>query len=211
MRFPHVRYSKLTPYIRFIHNRTGLKYVMQVLENTLRLQYNKSSSVSVKYNCAEKCGADQHKGARLVTHVAEETFKRKFKRATLIFGMCILGVSLSGCGASNTLSNIGLAINGSSSSQESAQPVAQPVAVTKPPIAFAQVFGPPVNVAQKLSGALESEAQVRSIPVVKAKSVPNGYTVRGYLSAAPDKKWHQTPICLGCHKLRRQKSTSYKG
>ena len=186
MIFPHVRYRNLRAISRIMHNVTGLKYINQVLKIILGLQYKWGWLLYKKYNCTDNRGANRHKGAKLVTHVGKETFHKLSKSVGIIIGFSILGVSLSGCGAGDTLNNLGLAVTGGSTTE---QQVTQnnATAPTKPPITFAQVFGPPVNVAQKLSGALENEAQVRSIKVIKDKSAKTGYTVRGYLSASPEK------------------------
>ena len=125
-----------------------------------------------------------------MTNIRKEARGHFSRSARLSIGIGILTLSLAGCGAGDALNNIGLAISGSdnsSSSSTSSTNIASNNVQTITPIALAPVFGPPVKVAQKLSGALESEAQVRSIKVVKDKNTKPGYTVRGYLSASPTK------------------------
>ncbi len=111
-------------------------------------------------------------------------------RRVLGAGLIVGSLLMSGC-SSTTLSLPDFGFGGSSSSseqQQSSAPVQKISAQQTAPISFAPVFGPPVKVAQRLSGALEAEAQGRSIRVVKGGSSPDAYTVRGYLSASTTKQ-----------------------
>ncbi len=107
--------------------------------------------------------------------------------------LLVLGMIVSILGGCSGISLSTGSLFGDSSSSNTAQSgqQAQPVNASAParpaaPIAFAPVFGPPSKVAKSLSGALASQAQGRNLNVVTTSSSPE-YTVRGYLSASPDK------------------------
>ncbi len=107
--------------------------------------------------------------------------------------LLVLGLIVSALGGCSgiSLSTGSLFGDSSNNSTNQAQQQVQPVNATAPsrpaaPIAFAPVFGPPPKVAKRLSGALANQAQGRNLKVVSTGSSPE-YTVRGYLSASPDK------------------------
>ncbi|MEM7619229.1 MAG: hypothetical protein AAF228_02035 [Pseudomonadota bacterium] len=116
--------------------------------------------------------------------------KRFCQRAAPTFIVCSVGLYIAGC--SNT-ENFGVnfdlpssTVSSSDTTGSTVKPV-NAVQNSSAPVAFAPVFGPPVNVAQKLSGALRDKAKENRI-IVQDKVAKSGYTVRGYLSASPDKK-----------------------
>ena len=124
-----------------------------------------------------------------MTYVVKKIIQRSIKRANIIIGVSLAVLALGGCSAGDTLGNLGLALSNSNSEAQQPKPVAaQQVVQEAPAISFAPVFTQSKRVANQLSAALESEAQVRSIKVVKGGGTKPEYTVRGYLSASPDKR-----------------------
>ena len=173
-----------------MYNMTRRKIIKQVLNFNLEFQGKRSLLYCIRLCYAGKGGVNHKRGAMLVTHTKKQTPNYLIKKVGVILGVGVLAVSLSGCGAGDAISNLSMAITGNDTKGIEKQNTSSTVnnnLKIKAPIAFAPVFGPPVKVAQKLSGALESEAQVRSIKVLKGKSVKPEYTVRGYLSASPTK------------------------
>lgn len=194
MLFPHV----LDQYANFMgsyaQGATGREYVKQVLTLGMGFRCKRGSAYLsvVKISCAGKCGNTYIRGAKLMTKVTEKITKSISRHIRMVLGAGLIASSLlmSGC-SSTSLSLPDFGFGGGSSSEsaeQSSAPVQKISAQQTAPISFAPVFGPPVKIAQKISGALASEAQVRSIRVVQGGSSPDAYTVRGYLSASTTKQ-----------------------
>ncbi len=128
-----------------------------------------------------------------MTHGDAAKLQRCIKRMALAISLGLSVQGLSGCesgsvlGLDSSVLDLGDGSTGSTSSSTTAS--ASPVVESKAaPIAFAPLIGAPPSVSKQLSGAVVSEAQRRSIPVVKGKKSKPDYTVRGYLVASPETK-----------------------
>lgn len=145
-----------------------------------------------------------------MTHNIKQHEHTYFRSKLHVLGFCLVLGLAGGCSTAN---NLGLNLDFASSdtaTTQSTQATQVSAQQTSAPIAFAPVFGPPVKVAQNLSGALKTKAQEKQI-TVQDKATQSAYTVRGYLSASPDNQGTKLSYIWDVTNSKGQRAHRIKG